>query len=580
MSDIDTGIKKFGLTRRQFNFFVGISVLWLAFCFSLLIPPIRNLIIRFVEILVHRPIDRPYWYEELIGIGITGIILYLIISGLFLSFISPIIVGRISDIFAITISLLFMFIIMYKANWIFSDDHMFILTTAVNKYLPISFQNEIGRFYPFGFIHYNLLLLVFRCLGINTGLPVEAHFAVIPIFFMVTFFCLYFLFKRIEPVKPEGAYSLLNLFFACTFFLLGSSFYLIFLLLFVPETQVILLFAVFMLVYYQALKTDKIRYYIVALFSAVYSTYCKEPVFGVFLAIAFVNYLFRYNKQSKREKIFYMALIANGVLFLILYYFLSLKNASGFYNEGRVAINGIEFLLSIITGNPVLIIMFCFGLIRLYSVIVKKERGYLFYDSLLFAGIAYIFAFITLHLNAAYYFLPSLILFLPSLVHWMKYFFIKKSAFAVMLLSFILLPLYLYNFTQTTPNVKSILRQRQEFMPYIANLLSDYNNGKEFIWYESDNRTTDNTFYITARAWRKDIENTFLNYLNKSKGKEFFIVEHDIDHITMNQNVLFFYPVDNDQNQPMRDELAKILQDNNFTLYKDSNGVLIYKQYL
>jgi hypothetical protein len=465
---------------------------------------------------------------------------------------------------------------MYKANWIFSDCHEFISTTAVNKYRRNLFG--IGRFAPFKYIHFNLPLFVFRCLGINTGLSVEAHFAVISIIFMVTLFCLYFLFKRIEPVKTAYAYSIFSCFFACTFFLLGGSFSLVFLDLPYPETQVIMLFAVFMLMYYKALKTDKIQYYIVAFLSTVYSTYCKEPVFGVFSVIAFFNYLFRYDKKSNREKIFYIALIANGVLFIILYYFLSFKNASGFYNEDRVSSNAIEFLLSVLIGNPVLIIMFCFGLIRLYSIIVRKERDYLFYDGLLFAGIAYIFAFFILHLSAEYYFLPSIILFLPSLVHWMKYLLEKKRVLAITLF-IVLLPFYSYNFGQTGARMMDIYRQRKEFMPYITNLLSDYNNGKEFTWYESDDRVTDNTFYIAVRDWRKHIENAFLNYLNKSEGMDFFVVEHNMDHVTMNQNVLFFYPVDNDQNQPMRNELAKILQDNNFALYKDSYGVLIYKQY-
>jgi hypothetical protein len=476
----------------------------------------------------------------------------------------------------IIISLISVFIIMYKANWIFSDDHEYIVSTAVNKYMP--FHIGEGRFMPFRYFQYNLPLFVFRCLGINTGLPVEAHFAVISMFFIVTVFCLYSLFNRIEPIKTTGVYPVFNSFFACAFFLLESSFFPVFSLLIFPETQVIMLFSVFMLMYYKALKTDKIRYYAAALLAAIYSTYCKEPVFGVFLVIAFVNYLFRYNKKSKREKIFYITLAVNGILFMILYYFLSFKNAAGFYNEGRVFIRGFEFLMSIFKGNPVLIIMFGFGLIRLYSVIVRKERDRLFFDSLLFAGIAYVFAIFVLHLNADYYFLPSIILFLPSLVHWIKYLFEKKRVFAAALF-IILLPLYINNYGETPDRIKDIWRQRQEFMPYITNLFSEYNDGNKFIWYESDDRITDDTFYIAVRGWRKHIENAFLNYLNKSEGINFFATEKSMERITLSQNILFFYPVDNDQNQPMRDELVKTLRDNNFALYKDSYGVLIYKQH-
>jgi hypothetical protein len=576
MSDINADIKKFGLTRRQFIFFLSISIFWLTCCVSLLIPTIRNFIIRFGEVfIVHRPLTYPVWHERFIIFSIRGIVLYICFWFFLSIFFPSIIAGKKRYIFAAVISLISVFIIMYKAGWTFSDDHEFISTTAINKYTP-NFVSG-GRFAPFKYIKYNILLFVFRCLGINTGLPVEAHFIVVSMFFMVTFFCLFFLINKIEPVKIKDACPVINSFFSSTFFLLGSSFCSVFLRLIFPETEVIMSFAVFMLMYYKALETDKTRYYTAAFLSAVYGTYCKEPVFGAFAVIAFVNYLFRY-KKSKQDKIFYIALMANGVLFIFLYYFLSFKNASGFYNEGIVSIKGFKFLLSVLKGNPVLIIMFCFSLFRLYFVIVRKEKNYLFYDSLLFAGIAYAFAYFILRLNSDYYYLPSIILFLPSLVHWIKYLFLKKRAFAVTLF-IILLPLYSYNSFQTAARIRGIWRERQEFMPYITSLLSDYNNGKKFIWYESDNKTTDGTFYITVRDWRKYIENAFLNYLNKSEGMDFFVSEKRLDHTIFYQNTLFFYPVDNDQWQPMRDELVKTLKDNNFALYKDSYGVLIYKQY-
>jgi len=577
MNNIDIERKRFCLTRRQFYIFLGISFIWLACCFALLVPPIRNLGIRFGETIVHRPLTRHVWHERFIAMGILGIVLYIIIllEFLFADFFSPVIAGKKLDVFAIIISLTAVFVIMYKANWIFSDDHEYITTTAVNKYVHFGFGD--GRFMPFRYIQYNFPLFIFRCLGINTGLPVEAHFAVISIFYIVTVFCLYSLFNKIEPVKTRDMYSLFNRFFSVFFFLLGNSFSSVFLCLIYPETQVIMLFSIFMLSYYKALKTDKIRYYAAAIISAVYSTYCKEPVFGAFFIIAFVNYLFRSNKKTKKEKIFYMALAINGILFIILYYFLSFKNATGFYNEDRVSITGLKFLLSIFKETPVLIIMFWFGLIRLYSVIFRREKGYLYYDSLLFAGVGYVCAYFLLHLNDGYYFLPSIILFLPSLVQWIKYFFEKKRVFSVVLF-IILLPLCVNNYLRIIAEIRGTWRERQEFIPYITTLLSYHNDGKEFIWYESDNRITDNTFYIAVRDWRKHIENAFLNYLNKSERIDFFVVKKSMDNITMSQNVLFFYPVDNNQNQPMQDTLVKLLRDNNFVLIKDNYGILIYKQ--
>jgi hypothetical protein len=117
------------------------------------------------------------------------------------------------------------------------------------------------------------------------------------------------------------------------------------------------------------------------------------------------------------------------------------------------------------------------------------------------------------------------------------------------------------------------------FMPYITELYFDYNNGNKFIWYESDNTITRNTFYIAVRDWRKNILNIFLNYQNKSEGKDFFIIKNSLDHIDIDHNILFFYPVENDQYQPMQDELVKKLQDNNFMLYEGFSGIFIYRNH-
>jgi hypothetical protein len=574
--DLATLKNKINYSSLFIKIFLCISILWLFFCSALLLPFVRDLIIRFGEALVHRPLIHPIWHERFISASIEGFLWYFIFS--FAFFFNAIFQQKaaniISIVFLIAISAFFVFVIMYRANWIFGDDHDYITSTAINKMYP--FWVSGGRFFPLGHIHYNLPLFIFRCLGLNTGLPVEAHFVMIALFFVVTVLCLYVLFIKIESF-PNSRYPFLALFFACGFFLLGNAFSLLFLSLIFSETQGIMLFSIFMLTYYKALKTDKIKYYIIAFIAAAYNSYCKEPVFGAFLVIAITNLLFRYKNASKREKIFYFTLIANGVLFIILYYFLSFKNASGFYNEGRLTVGRFQLFFSMLKENPVFIIMFILGVSRLFFIIFKKDREHLYYDGLLFAGISYVLAYIILRLGASYYLMPSIILFLPSLVYWIKYVYDKKYTLALYLF-FSLMLLCVYNFRDVAGNVIGIWQVRQTFMPSIAELLSEYNSSDIFIWYESDNRITENTFYMDLRGWRKWTLNAFLNYQNKSEGKDFFIIIKSLDHIEMNKNILFFYPTDNDQYQPMQDDLVNMLRDNNFELYKDYYEVLIYRQ--
>jgi hypothetical protein len=86
------------------------------------------------------------------------------------------------------------FVIMFQANWTFSDDHEYIITTAVNKYVPFYFGG--GRFFPLGHFHYNIPLFIFWLLGIESGLPVEAHYVLNALFFSLSVICVFLFFKQ------------------------------------------------------------------------------------------------------------------------------------------------------------------------------------------------------------------------------------------------------------------------------------------------------------------------------------------------------------------------------------------------
>jgi hypothetical protein len=570
---------KLGISEKTLAGLLLFSLVYFAGSLLLFVPAFQRIIIMFGEFLARRPLNRPVWHDRFMVWPFQLAVLYVLFLIVFFS--ENMFVGdflrknkKCISFFVIFFLLLGIFAIMFQANWTFGDDHQFLTTTAVNKYLLV--RPAGGRFFPLGLIHYNIPLFVFRILGINSGLPVEAHFLLVALFFSVSVVCLFLLFTRIEPVKGR-VHPVFTLFFSFTFFLLGESFRCIFMSLIYPETPVVMLFSVFMLMYYRALETDKKRYYIAALLAAVYSSYCKEPVFGALLVVAASNHLFRYKNQSTRERVFHTALIANGILFIALYYFFSFRNATGFYNEGRVAVSGARFIISILSKNPVLILMLIFALFRLGAVIIKKDKAHLYYDSLLFAGAAYSFAYVLLHLNGGHYFLPSIILFLPSLVYWVKYWYQTNKNCMLPVFGCIML-IYFCNIVGIAPGIPNTWKDRNEFIPYIATLHAEYKEGKKFIWYESDNMINDNTFYQEARGWGKHTENAFLNYTNKSEGKEFFTVIKNRDEIDLNENVLFFYPLDNDQGQPMPSRLVEKLSASNFEVFLDSYGILIYRQ--
>jgi hypothetical protein len=567
------------IPEKFFAVFLTISALWVAGCLLLLVPAVRSLIFGTAEFILRRSFSS--LRDKCIRWSLECLAAYLLFF--FVFFHKKIFTGANTGknlyLFMVVIAAGVLFCVFYKVNWVFGDDIEYITTTAVNKYVPLkSAYSELGRFFPLGKFHYNIPLFLYRLFGGKSGFSAAFHFIIVALFYLITVFSLYVLFRRIEPFKDKK-HAAFTVFFVCTWFLMAKAYPQIYMNSVYSETQIIMLFAVFMLMYYRALETDKKRYFIAAALSAVYASYCKEPVFGVFLIIVLINHIFRYRRESKNEKLFYASLVVNAALFLFLYYFFSFRNASGFYNSVRELEGGFRFIYPVFADNAFYIIMIPLCFIRLVYIFVRKDREHLYYDSLLFAGAGYGFAFVLLRLNYNWYFLPSVIFFLPSLVYWTKYLYQKKNGFAMALVLFLLL-IYLFNINSQARRIKYLWKSREEFMPYIEDLYSEYESGKEFVWYESDDVAAYSRIYKITLDYRKDVLNIFLNYRNKSEGKDFFAVVNETKILNMKDNILFFYPLENNKYGPLLDAVKGNLDINGFVSYKhpDYNAVLIFRK--
>jgi hypothetical protein len=329
--------------------------------------------------------------------------------------------------------------------------------------------------------------------------------------------------------------------------------------------------------YYKAQQTDKTMYYIIAAISGIYASYCKEPVFGALLIVALTNIIFRFKQMTRKDKTFNIVLVVNATAFVILYYFLSFRNANGeFYGSGRIVTNS-QVLMRIFLGTKILIPIFILGFIRIFFMLVKNDRTHIYYDSLLFASMGYVIAYFILNMYYGYYLVPAVILATPSFVYWITYLYRRKIIITFFLL-FSLTLMCGFNFYTITKDVKNILQDRQEFMPYIYNLLDEYNSDRKFIWYESDKTFTNDTSNKAVRTWKQSILIQFLNYANNTTDKEFFTATNNIkQNEAWDSNFLFFYPTNNDQEQPMPDELVNWLQENGCVLYSDLYDILIYR---
>jgi hypothetical protein len=171
MKWLDALKNRLNLSEPPFFYLTLYSILYFAGCLALLIPLVQNLIIMFGEFLAARPLNRPVWHERFITWGILGMVVYAVFLTVFFSE-----KGRIKEnpkseirgagtssfrenpiyLFVVLFAALGVFCVMFQANWTFSDDHGFIATTAINKYMSFMIIPSIGRFFPLGLVHYNI----------------------------------------------------------------------------------------------------------------------------------------------------------------------------------------------------------------------------------------------------------------------------------------------------------------------------------------------------------------------------------------------------------------------------------------
>lgn len=382
--------------------------------------------------------------------------------------------------------------ILYNANWILGDDWQIVATTAVNKF-GLHGQHGEGRYWPLGLYDYNLLVFI------KGGHTPFGHYLYNAFILVMFFIAIFYLIKEVVKDNQKILYYFT---FFLVILLITKDFMMIHIDVIYPERMMIFMLAIFMLFYLKGLNSDKISHYFTAFFSACYLTYCKEPIFGIFLAISFMNLLFRYKKLSNNEKFFYVALIINSVIYVLQWYFLVFKQTNEFYNLIYTShLSVLELIYKIVKDKPTFIFVSVIGLIRAYHVLVNKNYEHLFYDSLLFAGIAYIGAFVYLNLIHSYYFLISLLLALPSLVYWIDYGFKSRKEKISIVSMCVIFSFSLYNIELTVEFIKNIHTSREGDMKIIEELESLQKNGKKIVFYEDSRNFVGGWYYKICNSF-------------------------------------------------------------------------------
>ncbi len=188
-----------------------------------------------------------------------------------------------------------------------------------------------------------------------------------------------------------------------------------------PETLLMVCLAFFMFAWARARERESGLWYTVAIFAAVFATYQKEVVFGMFLVIAVFDWLF--GKRTKYSKLFDLVLVCNAVLFLASWYMYSVSQSQWNYHTVSSCFNlnlsYFEILQSYFKNlSPVTFVILSLSIWRGIAVLFLRDRTRHIVDGFLFASVSWIVGYLILKGQNSYFLVPAVILALPAFIAW------------------------------------------------------------------------------------------------------------------------------------------------------------------
>jgi hypothetical protein len=405
-------------------------------------------------------------------------------------------------------------------------------STAIGKnFNSLDYKLPVSRFAPLYLFRFNILTLL------PYGFTSQAHYFLNSFLFAVV---ILLIAKVLDfKSKQKVSHRYIKLFSIISIPFIANQILHVFSNTAFYEVEVLSLLTLFLFAYkrIERISFDENKKYRqrklwmgIALLCVIIVTYCKEPTFTIFFTIALFNFLFAKSDMSKSDRIFNYILIANVIVFLVLYYFLSFRVAVDTYNGIGEAEKSMSFLdrrLIPFVENPILFLLVAFILVRVYFILFKKSEAYIFYDGLLFASFAYFLSFEILGIFLGYYFLPAIIVFLPAGVWQTLRLYDNKHYFIVFMIG-------LFIVITSTMSDRSL--KARFVYAYNAARYNIYNVLKIDMLSKHGNIIVDEV----AGSYTKGMGSILLRYINtsyfKTKSLDETEISNKVEMLILNQN--------------------------------------------
>ena len=216
-------------------------------------------------------------------------------------------------------------------------------------------------------------------------------------------------------------------------------------------------------------ESGQSKYLVYTIPMVIWVTFCNETIFSSFFVIGMSLLLFNYKNSSKAQNRYAIFLVADAVLYLLLYAFIVLPQKTSTYTP----IPNNNFFKDLLLWTPQTMLVLAMSVLRLYYILIKKDTSRIYIDAILFGGAVLALANIVLSLSTAYYYMIVMVFLMPSFLYWAYYFYQKsKRLFCFLTIATLLLfirPIHLFpylivNNQHRRTTEMAIIRQVEPFV--------------------------------------------------------------------------------------------------------------------
>lgn len=446
------------------------------------------------------------------------------------------------------------YFMIHNAAWIIGDEAIVYGTTGMGKaFSPLGFDGMIdsfGRFYPFAYNLYNVLLLF------GSGqISAEAHYVLQTIALCIYALCFVWVALHVlKQEKPLWKYALTFCFASITIFRVYPEFSTCY----TGAWIIFMLLAVLILCTCKFEEKEHWGWGIPAILSATYICYCYENMCVIPLAYGTCSLLLNYKQLSTNKKWFNGLLVASGLLFLLLYVVIVIPRATHFYGHqsgDSIFVNAIKMLVA----HKIYWVALIFLCVRIWDVL-KNKRPYIIADSFLLAAFAYFCGTAFIHLDFTYYYNFGALLALTAILFYCKEYLKPYWTLLIVGAFFVL-----YGYKMPS-RIKKNQKERVSTYTHVSQLSESIKQGENVYWYAPEySDPTD--FQVDLRNCQHYRLEAYLEWLEQHpiplSEKTAFIPE---------MQGIWLYPTENDKLFPDSASLFK-----SHKLLYDVGGIKVYR---